>query len=351
MDFIDLIRPNIRQLQPYRSARSEFQGLASVWLDANENPFNNGFNRYPDPKAFGLRAKLARLKGLEPEQVFVGNGSDEVIDLLFRLFCVPGRDEVLVCPPTYGMYAVAAGIQDVLVKEVELDTEGQPQVEKILAALTENTKLLFLCSPNNPTGQLIDPAKIERLLREFPGILVIDEAYIDFAEAPSWIEELESYPRLVVMQTFSKAWGRAGIRLGMAYAHATLIEWLDRIKPPYNVNVLTQGEGFRALSQLPKMKQEVARIIRERSRMAQILPQLPGVLEVYPSEANFLLVRCEVLRPLRDFLADQGIVVRVRAGLPVFGDCLRITIGTDSENTKLIEAWRAFFSKRTAPKK
>lgn len=338
MNIESLLRPNIRRLQPYASARHEFAGEARVFLDANENPFDNGLNRYPDPVATPLRHRIAALKGVSPEQVFAGNGSDEAIDLLLRLFCEPRRDAIVVLPPTYGMYEVSAAIADVEVVRVPLQPDFEPDVEAILARADAHTRLLFLCRPNNPTGNLFAERQVRRLVENFPGIVVIDEAYIDFCREASLLSWIADYPNLVVLQTLSKAWGLAGIRLGVAFAQAPLIGWMNAVKPPYNVNQLTQNAALEALAQPERMQQQVAVIVRERDRLAERLAALPFVQQVYPSQANFLLVRVDAPRRLYDFLAEKGIVVRDRSRQPLCEGCLRITVGTPEENAALLEA-------------
>ncbi len=338
MDIESLLRPNIRRLQPYSSARHEFAGAARVFLDANENPFDNGLNRYPDPVATPLRQRLAELKGVPPEQVFLGNGSDEAIDLLLRLFCEPRRDAIVVLPPTYGMYEVSAAIADVEVVRVPLLPGFRPDVDAILAQAGDRTRLLFLCRPNNPTGNLFAERQVRQLVENFPGIVVVDEAYIDFCPEASLLPLVDRYPNLVVLQTLSKAWGLAGIRLGMAFAQAPLIGWMNAVKPPYNVNQLTQNAALEALARPDEMRAQVEVLLRQRERLAEALAALPFVQAVFPSEANFLLVRVDAPRRLYDFLAARGIVVRDRSRQPLCEGCLRITVGTPEENTALLDA-------------
>ncbi len=342
MNIESLLRPNIRRLKPYSSARHEFAGEARIFLDANENPFDNGLNRYPDPVATPLRRRIAALKGVPPEQVFVGNGSDEAIDLLLRLFCEPRRDAVVVLPPTYGMYAVSAAIADVEVVRVPLLPDFEPDVEAILARADAHTRLLFLCRPNNPTGHLFAERQVKKLIEAFPGIVVLDEAYIDFCPEASLLPWIADHPNLVVLQTLSKAWGLAGIRLGMAFAQAPLIGWMNAVKPPYNVNQLTQNAALEALARPERMREQVAVIVRERARLAEALAALPFVQRVFPSQANFLLVRVDDPRRLYDFLAEKGIVVRDRSRQPLCEGCLRITVGTPEENAALLDALNAY---------
>ncbi|RMF26521.1 MAG: histidinol-phosphate transaminase [Bacteroidetes bacterium] len=334
----DLVRPNIRKLQPYRSARDEFSGPGRVFLDANESPFGTGLNRYPDPLQRELKEAIAHLKGVPPERIFLGNGSDEVIDLLFRIFCEPGQDRAIVLPPTYGMYGVCAGVAGVEVLEVPLRPDFQPQVEAILGAADERAKLLFLCSPNNPSGNDLQEDALRQLLGTFPGIVVVDEAYIDFSDRPSCIHWLERYPNLVVLQTFSKAWGLAGIRLGMAFAGEPLIALLNKVKPPYNVNRLTQQAALEALRRPQIVRQNIQTLLRERARLRDALGHYPFVEKVFPSDANFLLVRVRDADGLYAHLLERGIVVRNRSRQLHCAGCLRITVGTSEENTALLKA-------------
>lgn len=338
MDLNDLMRPNIRRLQPYASARHEYEGEARIFLDANENPFDSGLNRYPDPLQRRLRQRVGALKGLPPENVFLGNGSDEAIELLLRIFCEPGRDRILTLPPTYGMYRVSAGIHGAEVADVPLDAAFQPRVEAILQQADAQSKLLFLCSPNNPTGNAMEASRVEALLRDFPGIVVVDEAYADFCGRPGWIRRLAEFPRLVVLQTFSKAWGLAGIRLGMAFAAAPLIELFNKVKPPYNLNQLTQEKALEALARPERMQQQLQTLLNQRTVVQHWLMGLDFVQRVYPSEANFLLVKVADADGLYTYLLRQGIVVRNRSRMPGCAGCLRITIGTPQENEELFRA-------------
>jgi len=338
MDLNELIRPNIRRLQPYASARHEYEGEARIFLDANENPFDSGLNRYPDPLQRNLKQRLAERKGLPPEQIFLGNGSDEAIELLLRIFCEPGRDRILTLPPTYGMYRVAADIHGAEVVAVPLDASFQPKVEAILDKADERSKLLFLCSPNNPTGNALAADRIETLLRRFPGLVVLDEAYADFSGQPSWIRRLEEFPNLIVLQTFSKAWGLAGIRLGMAFAAEPLIDLFNKVKPPYNLSQLTQEKALEALARPERMQQQLQTLLNQRTIVQHWLMGLDFVERVYPSEANFLLVKVADADRLYPYLLQRGIVVRNRSRLPGCSGCLRITIGTPAENEHLFRA-------------
>ena len=340
VDVQKLIRPNVRNLKPYSSARDEFKGFASVWLDANENPNNNGLNRYPDPLQWKLKARISELKSVSKENIFLGNGSDEAIDLLFRGFCEPGKDKALICSPTYGMYQVSADINDVEVIDVPLTQDWQLNTEGIQKHFADpNIKLLFICSPNNPTGNCMDRKDVLSLASKFNGLVVIDEAYIDFAEQKSFTKELGNHNNLVVLQTLSKAWGLAGIRLGMAFANEEVIEVLNRIKPPYNVNQLTQEVALKELIDEAGFKKEVEVILTERTRLTNELSQLINVLHIYPSDANFLLVKFRQPKVVYDALTEKGIVVRDRS--KVAEGCLRITVGTPEENARLLRELEA----------
>ncbi len=334
-----LTRENIRRLKPYRSARDEFKGEASVWLDANESPYESGLNRYPDPMQRALKKKIAAIKNVEPQNIFLGNGSDEAIDLLLRAFCVPGRESVMIFPPTYGMYTVSAAINDVAVIESPLDDNFHIDTESLLPRLKDKRlKMLFICSPNNPTGNLIPEGQIITLAQSFHGLVVVDEAYIDFADTQGMLGRLEEIPNMVVLQTFSKAWGMAGIRLGMAFAHSGVINILNRIKPPYNVNGLTQKAALSKLDRLSGRAREIRELIRERHNLRRELHKLPCVVNVFPSDANFLLVRVTDAERIYRELARQGVVVRNRSSM--VPGCLRISVGTARENEQLLNALR-----------
>jgi histidinol-phosphate aminotransferase len=344
-----LVRPNILNLTPYSSARSEFKGRADIFLDANENPFENGLNRYPDPLQEKLKARISTLKNIPASRIFLGNGSDEAIDLLVRIFCEPGQDHILILPPTYGMYQVAADIAGVEVRKVPLDQEFQPDVEAIRHATGPYTKILFLCSPNNPTGNLADPARIRQIAEQFPGIVVIDEAYMDFTNTSGAINLLAEFPNLVILQTLSKAWGLAGIRLGMAFANEEIIELLNKVKPPYNINLLTQEKALQALEN-PGLKDEMVRILlEERRRLADALLHFPFVLRLYPSDANFLLVRVGDPDGLYHYLTDCGVIVRNRSTVHRCEGCLRISVGTPKENSALIHALQSYIPEEKKP--
>ena len=335
VDIQSLVRRNVRNLKPYSSARDEFKGSATVWLDANENPNNNGLNRYPDPLQKRLKARFSELKNVPTENIFLGNGSDEAIDLLFRGFCEPARDKALICSPTYGMYQVSADINDVEVVDVPLTSNWQLNLEGIRSHFSDsNLKLIFICSPNNPTGNSMKQEDILMLISEFNGLVVIDEAYIDFAEGKSLTAELHKFNNLIVLQTLSKAWGLAGIRLGMAFATMEVIDVLNRIKPPYNVNQLTQEVALKELTDESAFQKEVEAILSERKRLKTELAKLKNVLEIYPSDANFLLVKFTEPKAVYNVLSSHGIVVRDRS--KVAEGCLRITIGTSEENRQLL---------------
>jgi histidinol-phosphate aminotransferase len=342
----NIVRPNVLKMKPYSSARDEFKGNASVFIDANENNLGSlageKYNRYPDPHQKKLKEVIAGIKGVKPSQIFLGNGSDEAIDLLFRMVCRPGQDSMLHLPPTYGMYEVSANLNEVQLDAVQLTPDYQIPVREVLRQVTDNTKLIFVCSPNNPTGNLIEPESIETLLDNFDGLVVVDEAYIDFAESPSWTTRLAEYPNLVVLQTFSKAWGMAGLRLGMAFASEEIIALLDKIKPPYNINEATQALALKALEQTEQLAYMIEEIVQEREMLVQALPSLDAVEKVYPSDANFLLVKVKDANGLYKYLLDQGIVVRNRSSLPGCEGCLRISIGTVEENQQLFQAMTNF---------
>ena len=336
-----LIRDNIAALKPYSSARDEFSGEAMVFLDANENPYNEPYNRYPDPHHKALKDRIAVLKGVDPESIFLGNGSDEPIDLLVRAFCEPGRNNIVIMTPTYGMYEVAAGINKVETIKVQLSSDFQLSAANMLSAVNEESRLMFLCSPNNPTGNLLDGGEILTLVKNFNGIVVVDEAYIDFAPGNSLLPLLSAYDNLVVLQTFSKAWGMAGLRLGMAFGSPELIAVLNKIKYPYNLNVLTQEVALSRLDHAAEVEAWVAHLIEERHRLATALLRMPRVERIFPSDANFLLIRIRNARSVYKQLLQKGIVVRDRSAVVLCHDTLRITVGTPSENNQLLEALAA----------
>lgn len=334
MQITDLIRPNIRSLQPYSTARDEYEGDLGTFLDANESPFDNGYNRYPDPHQKRLKSLLSPLKGVAKENIFIGNGSDEAIDLLFRIFCQPGKSNAISIAPSYGMYEVAADINDVKMRKVLLNEDFSLPVDRLLDAADADSRLLFICSPNNPTGNAFDQKDILRLVKEFRGIVVVDEAYIDFSDNPGMLEVLSQYPNLVVLQTLSKAWGMAGLRCGLAFASAEIIGYMNRVKYPYNINVATSEIVERLLSE--PVCDHVKMLKEERPKLADALGRFPFVKKVYPSDANFLLVKVDDANNLYDYLIANKIIVRNRDKVPLCNGCLRITIGTPEENLHLI---------------
>lgn len=339
----ELVRPNIWALKPYSSARDEYSGKeASVFLDANENPYNSPNNRYPDPLQWELKKKIASVKKVFPEQIFLGNGSDEAIDLMFRAFCRPGVDNVVAIEPTYGMYQVCASVNDVEYRNVRLDASFQFKADDMLAASDEHTKLMFLCSPNNPSGNDLDRKEILSLLERFGGVVIVDEAYSDFSDQPSFLGELEQYPNLVVLQTFSKAWGCAAIRLGMAFASSDIISVMNKIKYPYNINRLTQEEAVRILGRHYQVKQWVKSLLEERARLMDEFGRLECCRRVYPSDANFFLAEVSDARKIYGYLVDRGIIVRNRTTVALCHNCLRITVGTRPENDVLLEALKEY---------
>ena len=341
-DLNNLVRENIKKLVPYSSARDEFSGDAKVFLDANENslgsPLLKWYNRYPDPHQHKLKEAISKIKGIAPEHIFLGNGSDECIDLFFRCFCNPGKDNVIICPPTYGMYEVSANINDVQVKKALLTDDFQLDLINLENIIDEHTKIIWICSPNNPTGNSLNRNDIELLLNNFDGLVVIDEAYINFSKQKSFIQELTDYPNLAVMQTFSKAWGLAALRLGMAFASTEIIMLLDKVKPPYNINQATQELALKALEEVDQVNEMIHELVNMRNALAEVFEKIPTVENVYPSDANFILVKIKHARKLYEFLLTKGIVVRDRSTVKLCEDCLRITIGTEQENTALIDA-------------
>ena len=342
MDLKQLVRPNISRLTPYSSARNEFTGVAKVFLDANENPYNEPYNRYPDPLQREVKERLAALKGVKSENIFLGVGSDEGIDLAYRIFCRPGVDNVVAIAPSYGMYEVCAEINDVEYRKVLLDENYQFSADKLLAASDERTKAIFLCSPNNPTGNNLCRAEIEKLLQSFEGLVIVDEAYIDFSGARSFLLDLDNYPNLIVLQTFSKAWGCAAIRLGMAFASKEIIGLFNKIKYPYNVNLLTQNEAIALLKDPSTIAGWVDVLLKERSRLMDIFHSLPCCVHIYPTDANFFLAKVTDAKRIYDYLVSKGIIVRNRTKVALCGNCLRITIGTKEENEELFKALKKY---------
>lgn len=335
-----LIRENIKTLKPYSSARDEYKASGSdmVFLDANENPYENGVNRYPDPKQKDVKVALAAVKKCNPNNMVLGNGSDEILDLIFRAFCEPKEDNIITLPPTYGMYNVLAGVNDVAIKEIFLTESFQPKADEILSAADKNSKILFLCSPNNPTGNSFDTETVEKLLKEFNGIIVIDEAYIDFSSHESWLKRLEEFPNLIITQTLSKAYGMAGIRLGICYASFTIVDILNRIKPPYNVNILTQMHALDRILDEKSVQLEIAKIQKNKTQLAKELENVNFITKIYPSDANFILVKVDNADLRYQQLIEKGIVIRNRTTQPLCENCLRFTVGTSIENQRLISA-------------
>lgn len=338
-DIQTIIRPAIKALKPYSSARDEFQGVPAdmVFLDANENPYDNGVNRYPDPQQGKLKAILSDIKNIPAKNILLGNGSDEVLDLIFRAFCEPNQDNVIILPPTYGMYEVLANLNAIKLIRINLDDTFQPQVDDILNAANDNSKILFLCSPNNPTANSFESAKIERLIKEFKGLIVIDEAYIDFSSEASWLSRLQEFPNLIVTQTLSKAFAMAGIRLGICYASSEIITVLNTIKPPYNINELTQKKAIELLSIKDLASNQIKDILKERSKLMNELKNITFVSKIYPSDANFILAKVDDANKRYDQLVEKGIVIRNRTTQVNCENCLRFTVGTSEENEKLIK--------------
>ena len=338
IDIQSLIPPNVAKMKPYSSARDEFKNFDSemIFLDANENPFETNVNRYPDPQQRQLKGILSKQKSIATNQILLGNGSDEVLDLIFRAFCEPAKDNIITLPPTYGMYGVLANLNDIENREVLLDSDFQPNWDEISKTADMRTKLLFICSPNNPTGNLIAAEKIEWLLKNYNGLVVVDEAYIDFANAESWIYKLDEFPNLIITQTLSKAYGLAGIRLGLCFASAEIISVLNKIKPPYNINELTQQSAIEQLRNTGKIKNDLSSLKEEKESLLKALVQVNFIERTFPTDANFILIKVDDAEKRYSQLLENGIVVRNRSSQPLCENSLRITIGTNSENTKLI---------------
>ncbi|MBP7389858.1 MAG: histidinol-phosphate transaminase [Chitinophagales bacterium] len=349
-DIEALVRTNIQQLKPYSSARDEFKGEASVYLDANENSFGSpvtlpdgeGLNRYPDPLQQKLKEKISSIKGVPPQNIFLGNGSDEAIDLLFRIFCEPGKDAVIICPPTYGMYEVSANINNVSVINISLLPSFDLDVEKLLETFSPSAKLLFICSPNNPTANSFHADDVELLIHKFPGIVVIDEAYINYSKQKSAIRWLTEYDNLVVLQTFSKAWGMAALRLGMAFASETIIDYFNKVKPPYNVNEATQQLALAALDNMMWVNEHIRKTVALREELIRQLQLVSFVEKIYPSDANFILAKMKDPSAVYTHLAAHGIIVRNRSKVQLCEGCLRITVGTAAENEALITTLKIY---------
>ena len=342
-DLAELVRPNSWSLAPYSCARNEFQGVARVLLDANENPYNSPLNRYPDPLQRHLKSLIAPVKGVDVDNIFLGGGgSDEAIDLCYRVFCVPRVDNVVAIEPTYGMYRVAADTNDVGYRPVNLSEDYALDADKLLAAVDEHTKLIFLCSPNNPTGNALDDAEVQKVLRGFDGIVVVDEAYSDFSEKPLFRTRLSQFPNIIVLNTFSKAWGCAGIRLGMAFASKEIIDVFNKVKYPYNVNTLTAEKGEEMIGRRYEVSKWVSMILAERVSLMDAVAQLPYCKKVYPTDANFFLARFTDATKLYSYLVTEGIVVRNRSNVTLCDSCLRITVGSRNENSLLLAAMRKY---------
>lgn len=337
-----LIRPNIKTLKPYSSAKDEYTGAAKILLDANENslgsPLTKWYNRYPDPYQRQVKEKLAFVKQIAANQIFIGNGSDECIDILFRTFCEPGKDNIIICPPTYPMYEVSANINDITVQNAPLLADYQLNLAHIEQLVNERTKIIWICSPNNPTGNSLDRIDIETILNHFDGIVVIDEAYINFSKQKSFVQSLIDYPNLVVMQTLSKAWGLAGLRLGMCFANPDIIGYMNKVKAPYNINIVTQELALQALEEVGQVNDMIKLLVDMRNALAQVIASMPHVIKVFPSDTNFILVKIPHARKLYEFLMSKGIIVRDRSALALCEDSLRITVGTEQENTLLVDA-------------
>lgn len=338
----NLIRPNIAALAPYSCARDEFKGEASVYLDANESPYNNGTNRYPDPLQLEVKSLLAPLKNVRPEQIFLGNGSDEAIDLVYRIFCRPGIDNVVAPAPTYGMYQVCADINDIEYRAIPLRTDYQLDMEAMKQAIDQNTKAIWLCSPNNPTGNVFAKEDLLWFLDNAEAMIVVDEAYIDFSDKGTMVEMLDKYPNLIVLQTFSKAWGQAAIRLGIAMASEEVISLYNKVKYPYNVNILTQQQALKVLGNVSKKESQVKEILAQRDVLKNLLLSLSCVEEIYPSDSNFLLTKVNDANGIYKYLQDKGIIVRNRHRVTLCANCLRITVGTPTENAEIYNALKDF---------
>lgn len=337
-----VVRPNIKTLKPYSSAKDEYTGDAKILLDANENslgsPLTKWYNRYPDPYQLKVKEKMAFIKQIAANQIFLGNGSDECIDILFRTFCEPGKDNIIICPPTYPMYEVGANINDVAIQKAPLLPDYQLNVAHIEQLVNERTKIIWICSPNNPTGNSLDRIDIETILNHFDGIVVVDEAYINFSKQKSFVQSLIDYPNLVVLQTLSKAWGLAGLRLGMCFASPEIIGYMNKVKAPYNINIVTQDLALQALEEVGQVNDMIQLLVDMRIALADVIASMPHVVKVFPSDTNFLLVKIPQARKLYEYLLSEGIIVRDRSSLELCEDSLRITVGTEQENTALVDA-------------
>ena len=337
-----VVRPNIKTLKPYSSAKDEYTGEAKVLLDANENslgsPLTKWYNRYPDPYQLEVKEKLAFVKQIAANQIFLGNGSDECIDILFRTFCEPGKDNIIICPPTYPMYEVGANINDIEIQKAPLLEDYQLNVAHIEQLVNERTKIIWICSPNNPTGNSLDRIDIETILNHFDGLVVVDEAYINFSKQKSFVQSLIDYPNLVVLQTLSKAWGLAGLRLGMCFASPEIIGYMNKVKAPYNINIVTQELALQALEEVGQVNDMIKLLVDMRIALAEVISSMPHVVKVFPSDTNFLFVKIPHARKLYEYLLTEGIIVRDRSTLELCEDSLRITVGTEQENTALVDA-------------
>jgi histidinol-phosphate aminotransferase len=337
-----VVRPNIKTLKPYSSAKDEYTGEAKILLDANENslgsPLTKWYNRYPDPYQQQLKEKLAFVKQIAANQIFIGNGSDECIDILFRTFCEPGKDNIIICPPTYPMYEVGANINDIEIQKAPLLSDYQLNVAHIEQLVNERTKIIWICSPNNPTGNSLDRIDIETILNHFDGIVVVDEAYINFSKQKSFVQSLIDYPNLVVLQTLSKAWGLAGLRIGMCFASPDIIGYMNKVKAPYNINIVTQELALQALEEVGQVNDMIQLLVDMRIALAEVIASMPHVIKVFPSDTNFLFVKIPHARKLYEYLLTLGIIVRDRSALELCEDSLRITVGTEQENTALVDA-------------
>ena len=343
MNLDNLIRENVKNMKAYSSARDEFENFTQemIYLDANENPYSNGFNRYPDPQQKDLKSEIASIKDVYTENILLGNGSDEVLDLVFRAFCEPNIDNVITLPPTYGMYDVLANINAIENREILLNDDFQPNVDAILNAVDNNTKIIFLCSPNNPTGNSFSDESILKLLKNFNGLVIVDEAYIDFSKNKSWLSELNNFPKLIIIQTLSKAFAMAGLRVGILYASKPILAVLNKIKPPYNINTATQENAIRKLLQAT-LKPQLKKILIERKKLKNALLNYSFIEKIYPTDANFILIKVDDANKRYQQFLDNGIVVRNRSNQPLCENCLRITIGTKEENLNLIETLKSF---------
>lgn len=342
MNLQQLVRKNIWNLKAYSSARDEFKGEASVYLDANENPLNGPYNRYPDPLQWKLKEKVSEIKHVDIQKIFFGNGSDEPIDIVIRVFCEPAVDNIVAIDPTYGMYKVCADINNIEYRQVLLKDNFILDADAVLKATDDKTKIIFLCSPNNPSGNLLNKEEVLKIIQGFSGIVVADEAYIDFAPEASWVSELDKYPNLVILQTFSKAWGIAAIRLGMAFASPEIISLFNKVKYPYNINILTQNFVYSELDKVQLKEEWVKTILEQRAYLEKELQKVAFVEKIYPSDANFILVKVTEANTIYNKLVDQGIIIRNRNKISLCNECLRITIGTEDENNKLIDALTTF---------